>query len=349
MTDWSDSMVENKNINILIVDDRKENLLVLESILQSLKVNIITANSGNEGLGFLFDKQFAVVLIDVQMPGMDGFEMAEIMRSSERTRHIPIIFVTAISKEQEYVFKGYDSGAVDYLFKPIREPKVIMSKVKIFIDIYKQKQMILDQASMLENKIKELEETKHELEKANAILEQLSYYDKLTGIANRHSLENHFNMMLKKAIRDSEELSALMVDIDCFKEFNDNYGHVQGDICLRKIADSIKHSLKRPLDFVARYGGEEFIILLPETNLEGAVKVAQSIKEKVENLEVVHKYSKAAEVVTVSIGAVSLVPSKVNSIDEIVDNADKALYKAKNQGRNRVVGCRISTHGVSQG
>ena len=334
-------MVQNKDINILIVDDRKENLLVMESILEPLKVNIITANSGNEGLGHLFDKQFAVVLIDVQMPEMDGFEMAEIMRSSDRTRHIPIIFVTAISKEQEYVFKGYDSGAVDYLFKPIREPKVIMSKVKIFIDIYKQKQMILDQASMLENKIRELEETKLELEKANAILEQLSYYDNLTGIANRHSLENHFNMVLKKAVRNGEQLSALMVDIDCFKEFNDNYGHIEGDSCLRKIANTIKHSLKRPFDFVARYGGEEFIILLPETDIDGAVQVAENIKERVEAMEVAHKYSKAGDVVTVSIGAINLIPSKEDSIDEIVNNADKALYEAKNQGRNRVVGCKV--------
>ena len=339
-------MIENKNINILIVDDRKENLLVMESVLEPLNLNIITANSGNEGLGHLFDKQFAVVLIDVQMPEMDGFEMAEIMRSSERTRHIPIIFVTAISKEQEYVFKGYDSGAVDYLFKPIREPKVIMSKVKIFIDIYKQKQMILEQATRLENKIKELEETKHELEKANAILEQLSYYDKLTGIANRHSLENHFNMMLKKAVRNGEELSALMVDIDCFKEFNDNYGHVEGDICLRKIANEIKHTLKRPLDFVARYGGEEFIVLLPETNLKGALNVAEDIKERIVDMKIAHKYSKAAEIVTVSIGAVALAPSKGDSIDGIVNVADKALYEAKSKGRNRVV---AFTSGVPQG
>jgi len=339
-------MIENKNINILIVDDRKENLLVMESVLEPLNLNIITANSGNEGLGHLFDKQFAVVLIDVQMPEMDGFEMAEIMRSSERTRHIPIIFVTAISKEQEYVFKGYDSGAVDYLFKPIREPKVIMSKVKIFIDIYKQKQMILEQATRLENKIKELEETKHELEKANAILEQLSYYDKLTGIANRHSLENHFNMMLKKAVRNGEELSALMVDIDCFKEFNDNYGHVEGDICLRKIANEIKHTLKRPLDFVARYGGEEFIVLLPETNLKGALNVAEDIKERIVDMKIAHKYSKAAEIVTVSIGAVALAPSKGDSIDGIVNVADKALYEAKSKGRNRVV---AFTPGVPQG
>jgi diguanylate cyclase (GGDEF)-like protein len=339
MSEWGDKkMSEIGKINILIVDDRKENLLVLESILEPLSINIVKASSGNEALGLLFDYDFAVALIDVQMPEMDGFEVAEIMRSSERTCHIPIIFVTAISKEHEYVFKGYDSGAVDYLFKPIKEPKVILSKVKIFIELYNQKQKIIDQALMLEKKVHELEITRQELQKVNSILEQISYFDKLTGLPNRHSLDDYFNTFLKNSVRNEANLSLMMIDIDCFKEFNDNYGHVQGDKCLAKIATTIKESLKRPLDFVARYGGEEFIVLLPETNREGTSKVAEEIKKNIESLKINHRFSKAANCVTVSIGIATLVPEKTDSASDIVTKADKALYQAKKEGRNRVIG-----------
>ena len=336
MTKWGD-MISMKNINILIVDDRKENLLVLESILEPLSVNIVKASSGNEALGLLFDYDFAVALIDVQMPDMDGFEVAEIMRSSERTAHIPIIFVTAISMEQKHVFKGYDSGAVDYLFKPIKEPKVLLSKIKIFIELYNQKQKIIEQSLILEKKVHELEMTKQELEKVNLILEQTSYFDNLTGIANRHSLEAYFNTALKNSKRKKTNLSVMMIDIDCFKDFNDNYGHVQGDICLVTIAKTIKESLKRPLDFVGRYGGEEFIVLLQETNIEGALKVAEEIKGNIESLQIKHRFSKVENYVTVSSGVVSLIPGNTDSLNDIVIKADKALYEAKHKGRNRVI------------
>ncbi|WP_170065579.1 GGDEF domain-containing response regulator [Clostridium vincentii] len=326
-----------KNINILIVDDRKENLLVLESILEPLSVNIVKASSGNEALGLLFDYDFAVALLDVQMPDMDGFEVAEIMRSSERTCHIPIIFVTAISVEEEHIFKGYDSGAVDYLLKPLKDTKIILSKIKIFIELYNQKQKIIEQSLILEKKVQELEITKQELEKVNLILEQTSYFDNLTGIANRHSLEAYFNTALKNSKRERTNLSVMMIDIDRFKDFNDNYGHVQGDICLVKIAKTIKESLKRPLDFVGRYGGEEFIVLLQETNIECALKVAEEIKGNIESLQIKHRFSNVKNYVTASIGVVSLIPGKTDSINDIVIKADKALYEAKHKGRNRVV------------
>lgn len=330
-------MTSMKNINILIVDDRKENLLVLESILEPLSINIVKASSGNEALGLLFDYDFAVALIDVQMPEMDGFEVAEIMRSSERTCHIPIIFVTAISVEDKHVFKGYESGAVDYLFKPIKETKVILSKIKIFIELYNQKQKIIEQSLILEKKVHELEITKQELEKVNLILEQTSYFDNLTGIANRHSLEVYFNTALKNSEIKRTNLSVMMIDIDCFKDFNDNYGHVQGDICLVNIAKTIKESLKRPLDFVGRYGGEEFIVLLQEMNIEGALKVAEEIKENIESLQINHRFSKVENYVTVSIGVVALIPGKTETLNDIVVKADKALYEAKDKGRNRVI------------
>jgi len=333
-------MTNIKGVNILIVDDKTENLLVLESIVESIDLNIVKASSGNEALCLLFDYDFAVALIDVQMPEMDGFEVAEIMRSREKTCHIPIIFVTAISMEQKYVFKGYDSGAVDYLFKPIIEPKILLSKVKIFVKIYSQKQKIIEQALTLEKKIHELEITKQELQNVNVILEQTSYFDKLTGIANRHSLDDYFNTVLKNSIRSGATLSVIMLDLDCFKEFNDNYGHVQGDRCLVEIARMIKESLKRPLDFVARYGGDEFIVFLPETNKEGASKVADDIKKNIKLLNINHKFSKVENYVTVSIGIETLIPTMTDSLNDIVTKADKALYKAKNE-RKQLIGTNL--------
>lgn len=141
---------ENK-INILIVDDRPENLLSMESLIESPELNIVRASSGNESLGLMLDYEFAIVLLDVQMPGMDGFETAELMRGSEKTKHVPIIFVTALSKDQKYVFRGYESGAVDYLFKPL-EPEILKSKVKIFCEIYRQKRIIQNQLTEIEEK-----------------------------------------------------------------------------------------------------------------------------------------------------------------------------------------------------
>lgn len=153
--------------DILIVDDKQENLLVLESLLESPERNIVKATSGNEALGLMLKYDFALVLLDVQMPDMDGFETAELMRGSEKTRNIPTIFVTAVNKEQKYVFKGYKTGAVDYLFKPF-DPDILKSKVKVFLDLHKQKKL-------LEKKTKDLEKTVTQLKRANKkILEQES-------------------------------------------------------------------------------------------------------------------------------------------------------------------------------
>jgi len=158
-------MNEAKKIRILLVDDKRENLLALENILEDSELDITKATSGNEALGLMLEYDFALILLDVQMPEMDGFETAELMRGNERTKQIPIIFVTAISFEQKYVFKGYESGAVDYLFKPF-DPYILKSKIKVFIELFKQKKA-------LEITTNDLKKTVEELKKANQkILEQ---------------------------------------------------------------------------------------------------------------------------------------------------------------------------------
>lgn len=162
-----------EKINILIVDDKPENLLALEVILDDPKLNLIRAHSGKEALSLILDYDFALVLLDVQMPGMDGFETAELMSGIEKSKHIPIIFVTAINKEQKYVFKGYEAGAVDYLFKPL-DPEILKSKVYIFLDLYQQKIIIKQQSLELEHKVTELNAAFLELQQKEKLLQRQS-------------------------------------------------------------------------------------------------------------------------------------------------------------------------------
>jgi diguanylate cyclase (GGDEF)-like protein len=323
--------VSRKNyIDILIVDDRPENLLVLESILYNMECNIIKATSGNEALSLMFDYNFALVLLDVQMPEMDGFEIAELMRSNSRTRFTPIIFVTAISKEKKCIFKGYEVGAVDYLFKPI-EPVILQSKVKFFIELYNQNKIIEQQKTLLEIKIKELSE----LRAANFNLENLSYTDGLTGISNRRSFDSYIEMSWNNCLNSSKPLSLIMMDIDYFKLYNDNYGHIKGDDCLKAVAKELSKSAKRTLDLSARYGGEEFVIILPETHKEGAEIIAEEIRKNIINLDIPHESSPIYKNVTLSLGVTTMVPNNQHTISEFINDADKALYEAKSLGRNR--------------
>jgi len=321
---------ENK-MKILIVDDRPENLLVLENLLDDMALNILKAQSGNEALGLMLEHEFALVLMDVQMPGMDGFETAELMRGSERTKHIPIIFVTALSKNLKCMFRGYEVGAVDYLFKPI-EPIILKSKVNVFIEFHRQKEMLKTQAQKLEEKIEALIALREE----NGELEHLSAHDYLTGIPNRRSLNSFLDMEWGRSLRKKASMSAMMIDIDHFKEYNDNYGHLQGDECLKHVSDAIVSSVNRSCDFVSRYGGEEFFVVLPETDKEGAISVAENIRKNIEELRINHSFSKVSPYVTISVGVQTVVPTSDMCLKDFVQSADEALYSAKKAGRNRL-------------
>ena len=324
-------MKQQSSNHILIVDDKPENLLVLESLLEDMDCNVIKASSGNEALGLMLDYDFALVLLDVQMPEMDGFETAELMKGNELTRYIPIIFVTAISKEEFSIFKGYEIGAVDYLSKPI-EPVIFKSKVKVFLELYSQKKLLEHQSELLQLKIKELTE----LQDANCKLENLSLSDGLTGIANRRNLDQYIKMCWENAIRSKKPLSLIMGDIDFFKQYNDNYGHLKGDECLIKVAGDLALNIKRPMDFVARYGGEEFIVILPDTGAQGAMFMAENLRKSIENLGIPHGYSPISEHITMSFGVVTTCPEHGDLLEDFIHQVDRALYAAKGSGRNKV-------------
>ncbi len=324
-------MIQEYNNHVLIVDDKPENLMVLEVLLEGMECNVVKATSGNEALGLMLEYNFALVLLDVQMPDMDGFETAELMRGSERTRYIPIIFVTAISKEKISIFKGYEVGAVDYLFKPI-EPIILKSKVKIFIELSTQKKLLEEQSELLELKIKELIELKND----NSRLENLSFHDGLTRIANRRSFDQYIEKAWKGSIRSNTALSLIMIDIDSFKMYNDNYGHLKGDDCLIYVARTLGSSIKRPMDFVARYGGEEFIFILPDTDSEGASKVAERIKNNIGVISIPHEFSEVSKYVTISQGIVTIYPSIEDKLEESIHNSDLAMYRSKQLGKNLI-------------
>lgn len=324
-------MRNNNTNNILIVDDRQDNILVLESLLEGLDCCIFKATSGNEALSLMLENEFALVLLDIQMPHMDGFEVAELMRVREKTRNVPIIFVTAIYKEQKYIFKGYERGAVDYIFKPI-EPIILISKVKVFLNLYKQARQLREQAQQLEERLKEL----LELQVANDKLLTLSNLDSLTGIPNRRYFDHFLELNWRDSIRERRSISLIMIDIDYFKEYNDHYGHVKGDECLTNVANCIAATLRRPRDFVARYGGEEFAVVLPNSEGEGALQVAEAIRNNIIELFIPHETSKGIPQITVSLGIFSIIPMVSDKMEDIIKNADEALYMSKSLGRNKV-------------
>lgn len=303
---------------ILIVDDSPENLLAMRKVLDKGQAKLYTALSGNEALSLIVNHDFALILLDVQMPGMDGFETAEIMRSSDYAATTPIIFVTAISKEQQHVFRGYDSGAVDYIFKPI-EPKILQSKVAIFLELDMQR--------------KALALASEELLQKNLILEELAIRDDLTGLHNRRHLNTILQQEFIRCERYDTDLSCMMLDLDHFKNINDTYGHDFGDVVLSSFGKRLASKI-RLTDYAFRFGGEEFMVLLPHTDIYGAEKMAWKIcksNEKEGFTAANHKIT-----VTISIGLASFHQHHPSDRKDLLVMADKALYAAKENGRNRV-------------
>lgn len=303
---------------ILIVDDRRQNLAIMKLLLADTKAELHTASSGKEAVSLVAENDFALILLDVQMPGMDGFETAEIMRSSNFVAGTPIIFVTANSKNQQDILQGYDSGAVDYLFKPV-VLKILLSKVSFFLEADRQK--------------KELETARQELVKQKSELEKLTIHDDLTGLYNRRHLEKMLKQEFSRCKRYNTDCSCMMIDLDHFKDVNDTYGHGFGDVVISTFAKRLSDRM-RGTDFIFRFGGEEFLILLPQTDISGAQHVAREICSRNEKEEFCSPAHRAN--VTASIGVASFREHQPIIYDDLVSMADKALYAAKGNGRNRV-------------
>jgi diguanylate cyclase (GGDEF)-like protein len=313
-------------VPILIVDDLPQNILALESVINDMGVEIFTARSGNDALRLSLKHDFALLLLDVQMPGMNGFEVASLIRSNPKTSHFPIIFITAGMKDLFDQIKGYETGAVDYLMKPF-EPVILRSKVRVFRELYQQRKVIEKFYSNLEQIV---EERTAELKDANETISRLAATDELTKLFNRRYFNERLSAALSAARRHDYPLSLIMIDLDNFKVINDTYGHSEGDQVLKAFADLLRDMI-RTEDVAARWGGEEFIIILPHTLCESAAAQAERIRAAFEN----HTVSSTPIPLSASFGVVQLEENEDE--DSLIRRADRALYRAKHEGRNRVV------------
>ncbi|CAI6079890.1 EAL domain-containing protein [Cohnella sp. JJ-181] len=442
-------------VNILLVDDRPENLLALEAIVEQKDYRIVKATSGEEALAHLLRYDFATILLDVQMPGIDGFATAKIIKARERTKNIPILFITANNMDAEHIFKGYALGAVDYILKPI-DPFILKAKVAGFVDLYKMSLRLAEQAEALLEKARELEKANAELtamtedlresealagvinetsidsmivmdelgvvlkvnpavrsmfqwteedmrgrnvrmlfaegeardyvggmlesaggigyhnlreatavrrdgtafpaevqigrryvankaivactirditakKEAQELITHMAYHDGLTDLPNRRLFNDRLHEQLNRCKRHNKPLALLYLDLDLFKNINDSLGHHTGDRLLQEVAKRLVGSV-RDGDVVARVGGDEFILLLPETNRETAIEVAETIMERCKAPYAIDHYELYF---TASIG-MSVFPFDGEDAPVLMKNADAALYRAKEQGKNKL-------------
>lgn len=314
---------KNNRAKILIVDDVVANLVAIEDTISNLDADIYRAESGFKALELVIEHEFALVLLDVQMPGMDGFETAQLMRQNKYSETVPIIFVTAMNKEKVHLFKGYESGAVDYLFKPL-EPTILKSKVQIFLNIFYQKTQKLIHA------LDELQIIRMELEKNNAELRIISTQDSLTSLPNRLLFTQELDRTISFSKRYKERFAVLFFDIDNFKSINDNYGHLVGDKLLQEVSIRLKTYLRLE-DFIARLGGDEFAIILSKiSRFEDAGNVSSKICA---GLALPFKIDENELSVTCSVG-IGCYPFAGETQESLMKHADIAMYRAKEKGKN---------------
>jgi len=454
----------NNKGSVLLIDDLPENLQLLNDLLVQLGYTIRTVTSGRMALKTLKVKQPDLILLDIKMPDMDGYQLCQAIKSDENLREIPVIFISALDDTLDKV-KAFQCGGVDYITKPfqieeviarlenqltiqrqkialqqevkkrqeteeilyqsrallssvlnsaldgiaalqaVRDPQTgeiidfrclvvnpIISKAfnknrqeligkillkrflkSLDLGLFEKFVAVVETGEFLEQDIYyvlgkscwyhffavklgdgfaitvrditarkkielELQKANQKLELANLKLKLIANSDALTKIANRRRFDDYLAIEWQRHYRENQPLSMILIDIDYFKNYNDHYGHQSGDECLIRVAQTLAQLTLRPKDLVARYGGEEFAVILPNTNTEHALVVAEYIREAVEGLTLPHAKSDVSQYVTISLGVAGLIPGAETTLKDLINQADNALYSAKRQGRNQCCG-----------
>ncbi len=291
---------------VLIVDDERSNIKILGNLLADDFAVIVATNGAAALQRATAETPPDIILLDVMMPDLNGYEVCRRLKSDPLTRHIPVIFITSMGEEDSEAL-GLEVGAVDYITKPFA-PAVVKMRIR----------------------------THMELKRLRDHWQKLSMIDPLTELSNRRRFDEVYASAWQYALRHRTPLSLLMIDVDRFKAYNDYYGHGGGDDCLRKVAYALKRVITRTTDLLARYGGEEFVCLMPGTDLDGGEIVAARLRQAILDLELPHDHPDVQGQVTISVGLAAGYPSPEYSPDSFVVQADRWLYEAKSKGRNRV-------------
>lgn len=301
---------------LLVVDDQPINIQVMHQIFAG-EYQVFMATSGQQAIHLCKTNPPDLVLLDIVMPQMDGHEVCRQLKADPGTRDIPVIFVTAHTESDQETL-GLELGAVDFITKPV-VPAVVRARVRTHVTLKQQ----------------------------SDLLRKMAFLDGLLGVFNRRYFDQQLETELARSHRSDTPLSVLMLDVDFFKKYNDTYGHLAGDDCLRHVAAAIRQSFRRPGDVVARYGGEEFACILPETPLEDAVVMAKALEQQIRQLGIAHSSSSVTDVVTVSIGVCCKPQGVAGVASALVEQADAQLYRAKHGGRGQVCGAALSTDSSS--
>lgn len=297
---------------LLVVDDQPINIQVMHQIFAA-DYQVFMATSGAQALAFCHTNPPDLVLLDIVMPGMDGFDVCAALKADASTRDIPVIFVTAHTEAAQET-KGLELGAVDFITKPVN-PAVVRARVK----------------------------TQLTLKFQSDLLRKLVFLDGLTGVFNRRYFDQQLAIEMARSVRAQSPLALIMLDVDFFKRFNDRYGHQAGDDCLRQVAQTLKDSLRRPADLVARYGGEEFACILPDTGFADAMTMARELEQIVRQKQMSHSDSDVASVVTISLGVAGFAGQAAADAPSLLALADAQLYCAKHAGRGRACGDQLTS------
>lgn len=295
---------------IMIVDDEIANIEMIGAMLED-DYEILFARSGEQAINVARQSELDLILLDVVMPGLDGYETCRRMKQDPDIADIPVIFTTGLDAV-EHEIKGLSVGAIDYVTKPV-QPVLLRRRVGNHVEMKQMRDRLTN----------------------------LAMIDPLTGLGNRRMLESLLDDEIRRLARDDEWLSTILIDIDFFKQYNDIYGHLEGDRCLARVAGALNGMMQRGSDFCARYGGEEFVCVLPRADIAGAMQIAEEMRQRVEALKIHHAGSKAGQVVTISAGVVSRRCKAEYSMPFWIANADRLLYESKNGGRNRITGRKI--------
>lgn len=290
---------------LLVVDDQPINIQVMYRCFAG-DYQVFMATNGEQALALCKSNPPDLILLDVVMPGMDGYEVCKQLKADDTTQHIPVIFVTAHTDPAQETH-GLSLGAVDFIAKPVN-PDVVRARVKTHLTLKFQ----------------------------SDILRRLVFLDGLTGVYNRRYFDQQLATEWARAARSNEPLSLILLDVDFFKLYNDRYGHQAGDDALRSVAASLKSALKRPADLVARFGGEEFACILPETAFDDALIIANQLEQKIRSLAIPHQSSTVDSVITISVGLATRANNTGSDATDLIGLADNLLYKAKHTGRGRV-------------